>query len=538
MKKALFASLTVYTFFLVSGSLHGVGEKTFVMGAASGWNLMEKRTGVTEIPALRPYPVLALSSARPFGNADGSGPAPDPSLDLALSFDEGRPEWFRDQTGRYRVSPGPALRAAESRWARSGAGAALFTGISGAGEPPPLVISPGPAAQFSPGRYVRDFSIEFWLYPQNMENGEQILGWTSSKPLAGGEYIFQRIQCIAVKNRLRWDFLDFFTSPGGDGRINISLNGSSPLAPKSWSHHLIRFDADTGLLEYLVNGTAEAITHATPSAREGGQVYIPIIGGDGSLSLGSRFMGLMDEFRIYRRCLGSPSLGKYPLSGGRAESRPVDLGEGNSGILKVEAFGGRAAPPGQGTGNEYSGGGELRFRDGAALQFFIRAADSPYHWTDADWRPFIPGGALPEDLRGRFVQVAADFYPSGNGESTPYLDELRIVYRADEPPVPPALVSAFARDGAVELSWKASPERDVAGYLVYYGVSTGEYFGDHAAGGASPLDAGNRTSLRIEGLENGTLYYFAVAAYDRVSPYHPGEFSREASARPLRGSGE
>jgi hypothetical protein len=76
--------------------------------------------------------------------------------------------------------------------------------------------------------------------------------------------------------------------------------------------------------------------------------------------------------------------------------------------------------------------------------------------------------------------------------------------------------------------------------MVYYGTSRGEYFGEGAALGASPIDAGKRTGLRIDGLENGVLYYFAVAAYDRRDGMdgsggiaHTGEFSREVSARPL-----
>jgi hypothetical protein len=91
----------------------------------------------------------------------------------------------------------------------------------------------------------------------------------------------------------------------------------------------------------------------------------------------------------------------------------------------------------------------------------------------------------------------------------------------------------------VELSWRASPGRDVGGYFIYYGISSGEYFGGHAilenTAVQSPVNAGNRTAVRIEGLRNGTLYYFAVAAYsiaDSEWP-KPGGFSWEAAARPL-----
>jgi hypothetical protein len=106
-----------------------------------------------------------------------------------------------------------------------------------------------------------------------------------------------------------------------------------------------------------------------------------------------------------------------------------------------------------------------------------------------------------------------------------------------------------AKNGAVELSWRPSVSRETGGYLVYYGTAKGEYFGDYAILGSalrvSPVDVGNRTSIRIDGLNNGTLSYFAVAAYNKpasgdgipepgfLAP-EPGEFSRETAARPLR----
>jgi hypothetical protein len=152
----------------------------------------------------------------------------------------------------------------------------------------------------------------------------------------------------------------------------------------------------------------------------------------------------------------------------------------------------------------------------------------------------MPGTDLAGTVRGRYVQFAVDFYPSGDGETSPYLEEIRVSYRPDEPPVPPSMVTALARDGAVTLNWKPSPDADTLGYMVYYGTARGEYFGEDAAPGSSPIDVGKQTSLYIDGLKNGVLYYFAVAAYDRRNrtdeggeTFHAGEFSREVSARPL-----
>ena len=108
------------------------------------------------------------------------------------------------------------------------------------------------AALFSPGSHVRDFSIEFWLYPQSIENGAQIISWVSSKP-EHGTHVYQRIEGVVVRNRIQLNFDNFFSSPGGERHKSLTLSGPR-LLPRTWSHHLIRFDADLGLLEYLVNG--------------------------------------------------------------------------------------------------------------------------------------------------------------------------------------------------------------------------------------------------------------------------------------------
>jgi hypothetical protein len=338
-----------------------------------------------------------------------------------------------------------------------------------------------------------------------------------------------------AKNRLQWDFQDFFSAPDGGEVRSLTLSGSSPVVPKLWSHHLVRFDADSGLLEYLVNGKAEALGYTTPGGTEGGEVYTPIIGVGGEFVLGKGYTGLMDEFRIHNRYAGQTGrefsteggIQKYPAAG-RMETRAIDLELDSNGILRLEALGGRITLAGN--RNDYAGMGEFRFADNSVVQFFMRAGDNPYTWTEADWQVVIPGTELPPGFRGRYAQVAAVFYPSGDGETSPYLEEMRIVYRPNEPPLPPTRITAIARDGAVEISWRNSPSAETEGYLVYYGKGPGEYFGSGAL--RSPINAGKRNALRIEGLDNGTLYYFAVVSYTGRE-LRAGEFSREVTARPL-----
>jgi hypothetical protein len=559
-----------YILFICSGSLANLAaqeEESIALGGENRWEAAEYRSGLTELRAVRPWPVLALAGR----SQDEARPARGPeSPELILSFDEDSPEFFTDRGGRYSVTAvsgggGTFLSSAGPEWARLGTGAAFFSAAAGPRpqpdtgpeavirpQPGPLVITPKiQEAIFAPGRNLRDFSLEFWLYPLNVENGEQIVNWSASRSRVQGGYYFQHIRCSVVKNRLTWHFGNFFTAPGEEETRSITLNGSSTVVPKLWSHHLIRFDADTGLLEYLVNGSTEAIAYVTDSGAEGGEVYTPITGQGGEFVLGKGYTGLLDEFRIHNRYAGEPgrefgaegSLSKYPPRGGRMETRVFDLGPEAGAVLRLEARGGRISLGGRSNLNDYAGGRPLSFADNSAIQFFMRIGDNPYRWTDRDWQVVEAGMVLSPEFQGRYLQIAADLYPSADGETSPYLEELRILYLPHEAPQPPARISAVAQDGAVELSWRSPLGDRPDGYLVYYGTSRGEYFGAGALQGPSPIDAGRRTSLRLEGLDNGTLYYFAVASYkirpgseqgpNRERAFRVGEFSREMTARPL-----
>ena len=541
MRNNAFILTVLYIFFFSAGSMFGLGEKVISLGSTFSWDLMERRQGVKEASLIRPYSVLVLDGSTSFfaGNEDVFP-------DLHLSFDEGRPDNFRDAFGRYGISVSPEMAAAPAPWSRNGNGAALFSGKSGLRPAEGLLtIRPGRDAIFASGKHVRNFSIEFWIYPDHLDTGEQVFLLTASKLGNGEGYFYQHIRCNASKNRLEWSFENFFFSPGGKDRKSITLSGPH-LLNRSWSHHLIRFDADLGLLEYLVDGRLEAVDYATSTGREGGEVYTPVIGSDCRIDLGSRFSGLMDEFRIFNGWLEKPELAIYQERGGRAESRTLDLGSRHSSLLKIEAFGGRTGiNQSSGTAgivrNEYAGNGALKFQDHSEIKLYARISNSPYHWIDAPWIPVEPGTDLSRRFMGRYLQIGVDFYPGWNGNTSPYLSELRVVYNPAEPPPPPTHVTAVAKNGAVELSWRASHSRDVGGYMVYYGNAKGEYFGSQAilnsAVRSSPINVGNRTAVRIEGLTNGVLYYFVVAAYDKLEALEalpePGEFSREAAARPL-----
>ena len=546
MKKGLLFIFIVYIFIIISGSVWGIGESTLVLGGQSTWRMAEYRNNVTEAEYIRPNPVLVLSSAEGLlttGYSAASGvlgnltALSESALEISISFDEREKGLYRDSLGRYLLSVSPEVEAVDHRYARAGAGAVLFDGTGG------VAVKPVNArALFSSGKPVGDFTIEFWLYPMNMENGERIFSWVCSKPLNVQNFTAQKIQCAVSKNRLSWSFVNFFTSvKNNSSAVNIEFSGNTPVVPKTWSHHLIRFDAAGGMVEYLVNGVSEAVVYATSTGRESSEVYIPITGDNGVFTLGESFTGLMDEFKIHSAFAGRSSVRKYSCGGGRVETCAIDLGGNNSSIVRVDASGGRirtgaSAETGAGY-NEFRENGRFNFSDDSEMGFLIRSAGNPYLLNNSPWISFTPGLNI-SGINGRYVQIAVDFYPSSDGESSPYLNELRIVYLPKEPPLPPGNLNVTAVDGGVLLRWKHSPNADTRGYLVYYSDVRGELFGRGAVQGASPIDAGYRNSIFIDGLKNGVLYYFRITSYDYVlgmEKHNEGEFSSEVTARPLAG---
>lgn len=522
-------------------ALFAFGEKTLTIGGKSGWGLIQKRERINELSGLRPFNVLSISSAAEDTNS---------ILDLYLSFDEGNPARFKDKANHYTIVTNANVQSADQRWARHGTGAALFLGISDLSyqnsgrNTAPLSIRPvNSAALLASGRKVGDFSIEFSLFPNNLATGEKILNWQASlkNPETGSlnstktalPNRIQGIACEVSKNRLSWRFDNFWLTADGRETKTIVFSSNKALSPKTWSHHLVRFDSETGLLEYLVDGIPQAALYTSSSGREGGDVYTPFTGEDGLLLVGTDFAGIIDEFKISREFIQNEKIERYQTSGGRVETKALDLGAFRSEINKITVTGGRVQFSSRAILNQYEKNGDFRFADDAEIQFFVRVADSPYQLDSVEWTPFKSGRQI-YSIQGRYAQIAADFYPAGNLDAAPYLEEINVEYKMTPPPLPPERFTAIARDGAVDLMWKERRPDGAAGYIVYYGTKTGTYFGDDALQGPSPINVGKVSAVRLDNLKNGTLYYFSVSAYDESGVFSQGGLSKEVTARPSR----
>jgi hypothetical protein len=487
---------------LLAGPLSAL-ERSIELGKASLWGEMQTLEGVSAVPGRWGFQDLALTSGEY---------APDGATELLLHFNA---PGTADATGSYALDGSPPLLT-DSVTALGG-GSAAFTGDERA-----VGFQARRDAMFSPGAVWGDFAIEFWLYPATLSNGESIIAWTGvSREDAGqgAKLLSQSLQCVVRDRRLVWDFQNLFALPTGE-RLPVMLRGTRQLLPRMWHHHLLRFDAREGLLEYRLDGLPEAILHTTDTGTESGSIAVPKVGlaHAAPVTLGRGFTGFLDEVRISRRAVDDPVISRFLGKTGSAVSRILDLGFSSTRIARIEAV---ASTPADTT-----------------VEYYYKTADT---WNGkqllggpTDWVPFTPGTDFKDTLKARYIQLRVELYPDGSRALSPRVSALTVVYEPNPPPAPPAGLMATAGNGRVTLTWRAVNDLGVKGYLVYYGGAPHNFLGSGATQGESPIDAGTATTIVIDGLENGSLYYFAVTAYDSSVPRQQSDFGPEVSARPSR----
>lgn len=376
-------------------------------------------------------------------------------------------------------------------------------------------LTPVSSELFESGVEWGSFTLEFWLYPVALTQGERIVEWDGRED---GHLDF-RAQELLVEihnRRLRFSLVNFFVPPDGSA-YTVTLEGDSGLIPRRWSHHTLRFSAETARLEYLVDGRTVAVTHISESGREDGSVFFPrtSVYPSESIRLVSSFTGAIDEFRLLRRFGPDPDIPQFHPAGGVYESGVIDLGSPGATLTGVFAI------------------TQTPAMTDVFLYYRIGNTRTGATSVDGGWMPVGLDEAFPA-CAGRFVQLRAELLPDLRTVESPVLSEIRLTYVPDPPPQPPVGLDAVPHDGWVELSWAPVLQEDIQGYLVYYGVQPGRYFGSGGDLGPSPIDVGQATAITLYGLDNGTLYYFAVSAYDAAGVHSATELSAEVAARPAR----
>jgi hypothetical protein len=453
---------------------------------------------------------------------------PDGETELLLNFNDHPMTELIQGGGEYAVDRSSLSIQNYERY--RGSGAALVLPGNG------LELEAGQGSMFYPGTIWGDFTIEFWMYPAVFRDGEELLAWEGTTWMLD-EPLPQSIAVVAEQGRLKWIFKDFFISlfpdPEGTPRFetgSVSLGSRTEIVPRSWSHHMLRYDSERGLLEYLINGRSEDVRYINASSSERGAPLLPYVGeaSENRLSIAPAFNGFLDDFRISRTWVEEPELAVAENEPGLAVIGPVDLGDDG---IRLTGFDAEYRTPGN---------TDLRF---SMLQ---RDAYSPLRageiHDDSAWSFVTPGeraDRLNPGGSGRYVYFRVEFFPDGSDRNLPMLQDLTVTYDRDPAPPAPARFQAEPGDGSVYLSWTDVVANDVRGYLLYYGDSPGSYFGDDADLGPSPVDLGRVSQAEVSGLTNGKMYYFRIASYNSYnSPdrglYRERNISGEVFARPSR----
>lgn len=495
-----FSSVNILLYFAVSSvflSMAGAAERRFVMGGENGWGNIVSADGVTVGKGRFGFDAMQLAT---------QVPETDSMTSLLLSFDDGK---VYDETGHYEIADNYLVSSSS---AIKGNGSALSRGdVKG------LVLKSKNDSGGAVSSLSGSFTIEFWLSPSLVENGETVYSWRSS--MSYSDYSeFQIVNAVFSGNRLEWKFKNVFPT---FSTSDIELRGYRAVIPDEWSRHTVTFDEETGCLEYLVDGKTEDIKYITSTGHERGSVCMPSMGAYSVMEICPSFTGKIDNVRIQHSAyqihkgeVFASGNENFKTSGGRFVSQPV-LACHAATLESIDAI--TTVPP------------------QTEVKFFVRSGDNCYSWTDEypEWQEVLPGEKI-EDVSGLYFQVAAELLPDGNGLKTPSVTELALNYVEPEFPLPPFTVKAVPGDGQVTLTWSSSIDDSAGGYYVFYGLKSGEYLGRAALEGSSPVNAGNYTSITLTGLENGAIYYFAVSSYSSLDNRITGELSQEVFARPSK----
>jgi len=266
--KKIFAVLFFFSCVLAAAF---TGDAVFELGGKQGWGMLQYTENIQMCPGKYGNPGISLSS---------SAPKITQETDLYLNFDSPS---IIEETSSYTVVSS-TMRFAGAEQAKLGVGAAMCSPhVKTAG----LILKPQKGSFFAGEGSAGSFTIEFWIAPSVTESGSVILQWYSAY-FERDRLTDQHIIAQILQNKLQWDFFNIWQDKYNNG-ISIQLKGRTNLIPSQWSHHLITYNEEIGLLEYRMNGHTENIVYVTENGREGDAVLLSRLGHAADLSIGVHY---------------------------------------------------------------------------------------------------------------------------------------------------------------------------------------------------------------------------------------------------------
>ncbi len=473
--------------------------ETFTIGSGDGWEGC-RLYNLKMSPGKGGFPDLVLARTALGMN--------EPFTDILLPLNDRQDA---DRSGHYRILSQPEY---DKRHFKAGGGSAAFYRDT------ELVLKTGKtSALFAPFSNWEDFTVEFWLYPANPGEEENIIRWEGLGRMED-EIYSQSILCRFNNRRLVWSFSNFFQLPG-QYETFFEISGS-PVLPRQWNHHMLRYSSQTGMLEYLINGQPSAIIYTTPKGEESSTVLIPKIGEEpGELVLGSGFTGFMDEFRLERR-FGEAENTKLYSQAGFGVSPVLDMEFPDSSVNLLEHS--ASVPDNTAVYLYYAMTNSLMAAEEYRAEF--SGSQSVLEHPEI-WHPVKDGSLSHPVEKGRYLVLSFLLFPDMKKDISPNLSTINVDYSPSFPPFPPSQLKAGMEGDRLHIQWSPSPSPGVDSYLVYFGEKPGEYIYP-----GSPLRIQGKTDAYIDGLLPFKQYFFAVKSCISGESSRSSCFSREISVRP------
>lgn len=423
-----------------------------------------------------------------------------PSVDLLLSF-EGN---FNDLSAKHEVIPEGEFRFIGYK--DSSTSALYFPRTSA------VVYLKPEKSFFNNSEFIGSFTIEFVLNPASHFVNAVVFSKYGNY-IEDGKVKTQGIRASLVEGKMVWEFKEFFHASGKS--IDATLSKGSFIEKGVFHHHSISFDSETGKLVKYLDGVEEEIVFVTEDGTPDSTIYQPYFSKENRVSprLGGGFVGFMDEVVIRGEYKDSFDLHDYSRFPAEMVSRVIDF-RSYSAFLKSIKLSYTA-----------EGGSDARLFYRAGKRFFLPSSPSE---GDLQWI-YIPNDyEFTEPIKASYVQTKVILKTDPSMKHSPQIDDIIIEYEENGRPLIPTGLMATPANSSVILSWDKTSEADVKGYKIYFGRKKGIYDEED-----SPIIVeGDANRYIITSLENETLYYFTISAYDGLGPKHEGGFAEEVYARP------
>ncbi len=415
-----------------------------------------------------------------------------------------------------------------------------------------LLIRPNHGSLFRQTQATGSFTIEFWLNPSTLSNGEIIFKRYGPVVEKGKITKYSGIVCRIEDRRLKWSFHHIFHSLRWrnnhpvDFTQFIEVKGIKRLQRNQWVHHALSYNATTGKLTYFRNGDEKVSQFVTDTGQPGDTILTPRFYPQvrSMLTIGERYYGYMDEFMISRIAKTSRknriyavgqdngakyfNIQKYTAFEGSIVSDVRDLEHTGSFLKKVKL--------------------NLEQNNGSLIILEYRMSNYPFDVVNATI-PWLSLDTYHPSTRnhkatGRYFQWRAILKAGHQGKYTPMFKDISFHFEIDRQPSPPKNLLAYSSEGRVILKWLGNVEKDVNRYRIYYGIKTKNYIDQSD----KPLPEGKTISdikpieIQVDQLSDPVrpnyildkfsidkVYYFVITAVDHNG--HESEPSNEAYVR-------